>query len=571
MRTCNLVTICVLGLITPCAMAGDWPNWRGTNHTGISNETNWGGNWANCTPNVLWQRQIGTGFSSIAVVEGRLYTMGNSAEKDTVYCLDADNGATLWTSTYSAPLEPKNYEGGPSATPTVADGKVYTLSKKGVAYCLDATDGSVQWQSDLATLYSMRPPTWGFAGSAYLDGNLVIYNVGTHGLALNAADGTLAWQTGTGAPGYSTPVPFDFEKQRYVLLMGKRTFAAVRAETGQLLWEQSWLTSSYANIPDPVVDSNLVFVSTGYNEGSALFDVSTGRPNQVWFQKNMQTKLNTSVLWQGYFYGPNDKGDAITCVERSTGDIVWTQGGFGNGSVTLAEGKLIILSESGYLCIAEASPAGYKETARGRILSSRCWSVPVLANGRIYARNAAGDLVCVEMETTAPKVDAGGSVITWLKDNETIVALNGSVLDDTGDVTTVRWSVISSPPRSTIDLSNDSAANTTAALTVTGSYVFELHAEDATGQKGSDQMQVRVYADGCEAARNDPTADYAPPLYDYDNDCIETFGDFAIFAQEWMQTNNLGSFAAFAARWLEDGSLKTDVLYDAAALAPTSE
>jgi outer membrane protein assembly factor BamB len=145
------------------------------------------------------------------------------------------------------------------------------------------------------------------------------------------------------------------------------------------------------------VDSNLVFVSTGYQEGSALFDVATDQVTELWFQKNMQTWLNSSVLWQGYLYGPNDKGKALTCVERDTGWIMWTRSGFGNGSVMLADGKLIALSEDGELCIAEASPAGYRELGKGRILTRKCWTVPVLANGKIYARNAMGNLVCVEL------------------------------------------------------------------------------------------------------------------------------------------------------------------------------
>jgi hypothetical protein len=249
-------------------------------------------------------------------------------------------------------------------------------------------------------------------------------------------------------------------------------------------------------------------------------------------------------------------------VERSTGNIIWTQGGFGNGSVTLANGKLIILSEGGELCIAEASPAGYRETGRGRILTGKCWTVPVLANGKIYARNAAGKLVCVKLETTGPRVDASSSIITWLEAGTTTVDLSGVVADDTGDVTTILWSVISSPPGSTVDIANDSAATTTATFAETGLYVLELYAIDATAQEGSDRMEVRVYADSCEAARNNPISAYVAPLYDYDNDCIVNFNDFAMFAAEWLEIKPFKNFAAFAAEWLEDQSLTADVLYE---------
>ncbi len=420
MRAYNFFSISILvlsfALMPVRTEADDWPNWRGPQHNGISDETNWIDDWPAFEPAILWEQQVGTGFSSIVVADGRVFTMGNSdrmveapelggrsgvghklAEVDEVFCMDPNTGEMLWIHAYESDLTPNLYEGGPSATPTIADSNVYTFSKQGMAYCLDANDGSVLWQRDLVADYGALVPRYGFAGSPYVDENLVIYNAGTHGMALHAADGTLAWETGTNRAGYSTPVPFDLGEQRFLVLMGERTFAAVQARTGQVLWEHPWVTKYNANIPDPIVDSNLVFVSTGYNEGSALFDVATGQVTELWFQKNMQTFLNTSVLWQGCLYGPNDKDKTLTCVERDTGWIIWAQTGFGNGSVMLADGKLIALSEDGELCIAEASPAGYRELGKGRILTGKCWSVPVLANGKIYARNAAGHLVCVEL------------------------------------------------------------------------------------------------------------------------------------------------------------------------------
>lgn len=569
--TISLLALWTTGLMAVHARADDWPHWRGPQHNGISQERHWGGDWATCEPRVRWTQQVGTGFSSLAVAEGRLYTLGNrelvvggtKKAHDVVFCLDVNTRAVLWTHSYEAPLAPDSYEGGPSATPTVAQGRVYTLSKRGMAYCLDAHDGTVVWQSNLAATYGVLAPTWGFAGSPYVHGDRVIYNAGTHGLALYTADGRLAWKTGTGRPGYSTPVPFDSEGQTLLILMGEKTFAAIQPETGSMLWEYPWVTSNQANIADPVVDGNRVFVSTGYQKGSALFEVAAGRVTQLWFQKNMQTWLNSAVHWQGYLYGPNDNGDTMTCVELATGKLMWSKGGFGNGSVTLANGTLIVLSQSGELSIAKASPAGYRETGRGQILTGKCWSVPVLAHGKIYARNATGQLVCIELETTEPKVDAGNSIITWLKAGTTTVGLGGAVVDDNGDITTLQWSVVSSPPGSAVPIANPSTATTTATFTKTGLYVLELYAIDATAQEGSDRIEVRVYTDACEAAKRSPTGAHVALLSGFDNDCIEDFGDFAVFAATWLGAKNFNDLAVFAAKWLEDQSLTSDVLYDA--------
>ena len=149
-------------------------------------------------------------------------------------------------------------------------------------------------------------------------------------------------------------------------------------------------------------------------------------------------------------------------------------------------------------------------------------------------------------ETTGPQVDAGDSVVTWLKEGTTTVDVNGTVADGTGDVTVIRWSVLTAPFGATVDIANTAVAATTATLTETGTYVLQLYARDATMLEDSDAIEIKVYNDGCEAAKNSPDGYTAPP-YDFNGDCIENFNDFALFA----------------ARWLEDASLMSDLLYDA--------
>ena len=160
--------------------------------------------------------------------------------------------------------------------------------------------------------------------------------------------------------------------------------------------------------------------------------------------------------------------------------------------------------------------------------------------------NIWGDTWIFETETTGPEVDAGSSVVTWLKAGATIVDVNGTVTDGSGDVTTILWSVLSSPPGSTVDIADDSVAVTTATFTQTGLYILQLYAKDATAQEDSDRIEVNVYSDSCEAAKNSLYG-YTAPLYDFNNDCKEDFNDFALFAT----------------RWLEDASLMSDLLYDA--------
>ncbi len=119
------------------AEAADWPNYRGPNYNGISNETGWSVTWPEGGPKVLWKTSIGTGFASMAVSNGRVYATGNIKDNDILYCFDAKTGEEIWKKSYPCPLYKKNHEGGPCATPTVDGNAVYTFSKDGDAIRLD--------------------------------------------------------------------------------------------------------------------------------------------------------------------------------------------------------------------------------------------------------------------------------------------------------------------------------------------------------------------------------------------------------------------------------------------------
>ncbi len=402
--------IAVIGIL--CALngriawAGEWPNWRGPDHNGISRETGWDANKLKGGPHVLWRKQIGTGFASVAVSDGRAYAMGNTAkqggksdqeQKDILWCFDAKTGAEIWRHTYPCLLEPKSHEGGPSATPTVEAGRVYILSKQGHAFCLDAKSGAVVWQKHLTKDYGVAPHEWGFSCSPIIVDDLIILNAGTHGLALRKQDGSLTWVNEKGPSGYSSAVPYEQQGKKCVAVLGNKEVYGLVAATGKVLWTQPWKTMYDESIPDAVIAGDKLFMSSGLGTGAALFRIEANRLVPIWSHKEMQNWLSTSILWQDHLYGVDTGEGALKCLDFRTGAVKWAQEGLGTGSVMLAGGKLIALSDKGKLMIAEAAPAGYTELAAAQILEGKCWTVPVLANGRIYARNAAGELVCIDV------------------------------------------------------------------------------------------------------------------------------------------------------------------------------
>ncbi len=401
--------------------AADWANWRGPNYNGISAEKDWDPSKIKEPIKPLWKASLGIGFSTVSVSDGKVYVSGNtgkkgtdkSKHKDVIFCFDAETGKQLWKHSYPQQLDPKFYEGGTLASPTVAGGKVYTISKDGKAFCLDAKTGSVIWRKNLLNELGVKRTTWGQSGSPLIVDNMVIYNVGAKGVALNKGSGDLLWQSGTDPSGYATAVPFMNGDQKCIALFSFSDIIGLDATTGKELWRYPWKTKYDVNAADPIIAGNLVFISSGYNIGCGLLKVDGANVTELWRNKNMRNKINGSVLWEGHIYGV-DEGGELRCLNFKTGELLWVQEGFGMGSLMIADGKLIVLGEKGNLVVAETSPAGYKPISQANILSgSRCWSVPVLANGRIYARNAAGDMVCLDVKKKSKVSSAGGDWPQW--------------------------------------------------------------------------------------------------------------------------------------------------------------
>jgi outer membrane protein assembly factor BamB len=382
--------------------AGDWPRYRGAENNGISAEKGWSVAWAAEGPKVLWNLSVGTGASSVSVSQGRLFTMGNEGDQDIVHCLDAASGKQLWRHTYPCPLDRRQFEGGPGATPTVDGNLVYTLSHQGHLFCLDATSGKVIWRKHLIKDLGGQRSRWGYACSPLVEGNMLIVDNGGRGastLALNKLNGNVIWRSGDDYAGYASPVVFNLGSVRCVVVFKASTVVGLNVANGQELWRHPWKTSYDVNAATPIASGNEVFVTSGYGAGCGLVRIITGRAMEQWRNKAIRAHFNTPVLWNGHIYGVdgNAGSGSVVCLDFKTGAEKWRQDGIGCGSLMLADDKLIVLGETGELIVCKAQPTRFESLASAKVLDGRCWVVPVLANAKLYCRNNQGSLVCLDL------------------------------------------------------------------------------------------------------------------------------------------------------------------------------
>jgi outer membrane protein assembly factor BamB len=407
-RITSIILLCVLSFCLTWQTADaqqvaskSWPWWMGANFDGISNEAGWSTTWPEETLPVAWTNEIGIGFSSMSIVDGRLFTMGNLNGNESVYCFDAKTGKEIWRHSYECELVAVLYEGGPGSTPTIDGENLYAVGKEGQLMCLRASDGEKVWEKSLQDDLGVPLPEWGFNASPFILGDQLILEVGRL-VSYNKTTGEKNWQTDTHDSGYGSVREMKRDGQSLLVSLDCDGLRINRADDGSEVVFEPWPSLFRTNSTTPIVHENTIFVSTAYDVGCILLRLNGDKLEEVYANREMRNHFNNSILFEGNLYGFDGNSNLgrtvhLKCMNHQTGEIRWKHRGLGCGSLMIADGKLLLLSEDGRLVVAEANPDGFKQLAESQILEGRCWTVPVLLDGRVYARNAAGKLVCVEL------------------------------------------------------------------------------------------------------------------------------------------------------------------------------
>lgn len=390
------------------AVGAAWTQFNGANRDNRSEETGLLDTWPDEGPPLLWAaRGLGGGYSTVAVVEGVVYTMGNKGESEAVIALDAGTGEKIWSTPIARASRVSNGDG-PRSTPSYSEGLVYVLGAEGELACLHAKTGDVKWQLNILTNYGAHNLGWGICESVLIDGNKLICTPGgtkATMVALDKMTGKEIWTTSIAEEGaaYASAAIADVNGVRqYVQFLAQGT-AGVRADDGTFLWKNSKSSCGTANCSSPLVIGDQVFSASNYGTGGALLKLTSEdrktSAELVYFTSDMKSHHGDMVVVDGLLFGSNDPG-ILMCLELKTGKVKWQNRSVGKGAVTYADGKIILRSEISEVAMVAATGDGYRELGRFEqpdrsALNS--WAHPVVAHGRLFLRDQ-GLLLCYDLK-----------------------------------------------------------------------------------------------------------------------------------------------------------------------------
>ena len=395
-----VVLACAAG--TALHAADPWPQFRGPKADGYSPDKGINKDWNASPPKQLWKMEMGDGgLSGPIIVDGKVFIIDYKNGKDIVRCLDAQSGKEVWSYPYNTGSK-VNY-GFTRSTPTYDNGKLYTIGKWGQVHCLDAKSGTKIWQLDMVKDLGGKRPGWEYGMSPLVDGDLVILVPGARdavAVAVEKATGKVVWKADFGdAVGYSTPqMPTIGGKKQY-LIFTAAGLAGLDPASGKKLWGFPWKTGSNCNTAAPVVLDNNIFITTGYEHGSAVVEVSDNHAKSLWESKEIQSFFSSPIYADGHVYCTAEPG-VLVCMELKTGNVKWKQKGFERGGLIAVDGTLVVMEgNTGTVVMAEINPKEYKELGRIKkpLAGKRLfWTAPVLADGKLLIRSTA-ELVCLDV------------------------------------------------------------------------------------------------------------------------------------------------------------------------------
>lgn len=377
------------------AAEGEWPQYRGPNRDNISTDKGLLDSWPADGPKLAWkQTGLGQGYSSVAIADGKLFTMGNRGNDEMLLAFNVSTGEPLWATKTGRAYHDGTGDG-PRGTPTVDQDRVYALGANGDLVCVGEEKGEIVWQKNILKEFGGNNITWGISESVLIDEDKLICSPGGKQgtiVALNKLTGQPVWTANVqGSPqaAYSSPIAVEFGGVRQYVNFVHTSVVSVSAKDGTPLWGFRQSANGIANCSTPLYSNGSLYTSSGYGEGAASFKLAPGgKASVAYSNKDLDNHHGGMVLLDGHVYGFGEQ--ALKCIDLKTGKEKWKNRSVGKGSVTYADGHLYLRSERGPVALAVASPDGYEEKGKFEPPTPSgkpSWSHPVVCGGKLFLRD----------------------------------------------------------------------------------------------------------------------------------------------------------------------------------------
>jgi outer membrane protein assembly factor BamB len=380
-----------------------WSGFRGPHRDGHYTERPLRAEWPQDGLKPLWRQPCGGGYGSFSAAQGRAFTLEQRRDEEVVVAYDLATGRELWAHRYPAHFSESMGGDGPRSTPTWDDGRVFNTGAEGEFCCLDAATGRLLWRTNVLREAGSSKLYFGQSASPLIVEDKVIVLAGEAGtgtvLAYDKRTGRRLWAALNEKQAYNSPMLVPLAGRRQLLFATASRVLGMDPADGAVLWSHPWSVQYDNAIAQPVVvSSNRFLLSAGYGTGSLMLEVTNhaGRfsAREVWRNKHLKNKFNSSVHWEGHLYGL-DEG-ILTCLDAATGERRWKEGRYGYGQLVVTQGRLIILTGEGDMALVRATPERHEELARFTALRGKTWNHPALADGLLLVRNAA-EMACFDL------------------------------------------------------------------------------------------------------------------------------------------------------------------------------
>ncbi len=392
----GMFVMAALAMAVPCAVAQDWPQWRGPSRDGSVTGFTIPDSWPTGL-NEQWSVEVGFGYASPILIGDHVYMFTRQGDDEVMMALDAGSGETLWRTSYPASFDmvaaTRNHGPGPKSTPAYADGRLFTLGISGIVTAFDAETGGQLWQRPAGPV----EPLYHTGQSPYVDGDQMILHVGGQDAgaltAFDVATGEERWRWDGDGPAYGSPIVVEIEGVRQVVTFTQENFVGVSADTGQLLWRRPYTTPSTTTSQTPHLYEGDV-IESGRGNGITRFRVvregNAWTTEEVWHVDEVSLHMTNGVVVDGVLFGLSHLNSGqYFGLDLNTGDVLWTSAPrqADNAAILNVGNTILSLEDDAELLVLPHSRTAFDPVRRYEVADSSTWTLPTIAGNRLFIKD----------------------------------------------------------------------------------------------------------------------------------------------------------------------------------------